>query len=71
MQRNRGKGLWTREQGKEKSVVNYVMINTIFKGALSGLRQFLVTECPLKIIKNTFYITLKALFILKIFAFLS
>ena len=38
-----------------------------FKGALSGLRQFLATESPLKMMKNAFYITLKALFVLKIF----
>ena len=38
--------------------------------ALSGLRQFLVTESPLKLIKNA-YFTLKSLFVLKIFKFLS
>ena len=41
------------------------------KGALSGLRQLLATESPLKMMKNTFYFTLKALFVLKIFKFLS
>ena len=41
------------------------------KDTLSGLRQFLVTESPLKMMKNTFYFTLKALFVLKIFKFLS
>ena len=41
------------------------------KGALSGLRQFLATESPLKTMKNTFYFTSKALFVLKIFKFLS
>ena len=41
------------------------------KGALSGLRQFLATESPLKIMKNAFYFTLEALFVLKIFKFLS
>ena len=41
------------------------------KGALSGLRQFLATESPLKMMKNAFYFTLKALFVLKIFKFLS
>ena len=42
------------------------------KGALQGLRQFLITENPLKmILKNAFYFTLKALFVLKIFKFLS
>ena len=42
-----------------------------FKGALSGLRQFLATESPLKMMKNAFYFTSKALFALKIFRFLS
>ena len=41
------------------------------KGALSGLRQFLVTEIHLQIMKNAFYFTLKTLFVLKIFKFLS
>ena len=31
------------------------------------LRQFLVAESPLKMMKNAFYFMLKALFILKIF----
>ena len=39
--------------------------------ALSGLRQFLAIESPLKMMKNTFYLILKALFILKIFKFVS
>ena len=44
-----------------------------FKDALSGLRQFLATESPLKMMKNAFYFTLKTLFVLalKIFKFLS
>ena len=42
-----------------------------FKGALSGLRQYLATESPLKIMKNAFYFTSKASFVLKIFKFLS
>ena len=41
-----------------------------FKGALQGLRQLLATESPLKMIKNAFYFTSKALFFLKIFKFL-
>ena len=41
------------------------------KGALLGLRLFLAIESPLKIMKNAFYFTLKALFVLKIFKFLS
>ena len=43
----------------------------IIKDALEGLRQFLATEGPLKMIKNVFYFTLKALFVLKISNFLS
>ena len=41
------------------------------KGALSGLRKFLATESPLKMMKNVFYFISKALFVLKIFKFLS
>ena len=41
------------------------------KGALSGLRQFLAIENPLKMMKNAFYFTSKALFVLKVFKFLS
>ena len=37
------------------------------KGPLSSLRQFLGTESPLKMMKNVFYFTLKALLVLKIF----
>ena len=39
--------------------------------ALPGLRQFLAFERSLKIMKNAFYFTLKALFILKILKSLS
>ena len=41
------------------------------KGALSGLRRFLATENPLKMMNSAFYFTSKALFVLKIFKFLS
>ena len=41
------------------------------KGTLSGLKQFLAAENPLKMMKNTFYFMSKALFVLKIFKFLS
>ena len=40
------------------------------KGVLSGLRQYLATENPLKMMKNAFYFTLKALSVLKIIKFL-
>ena len=35
----------------------------------AGLRQFLATESPLKLMKNAFCFNLKALFVLKIFKF--
>ena len=41
------------------------------KGLLLGLRQFLVTKTPLKLMKNAFYFTLNPLFVHKIFNFLS
>ena len=40
---------------------------TIFTGALSGLKQYLATESPLQMMKNAFYFTLEALFVLKTF----
>ena len=43
----------------------------MLKGALSGLRQLLATENPLKMMKNTLYFTSKILFVLKTFKFLS
>ena len=43
---------------------------TEFKGVLSGLRQLFATESSLKMIKNAFYFTLKALLVLKIIKFL-
>ena len=47
------------------------MTYVFLKGALSGLKQFLATENLLKMIKNAFYFTSKARFIVKIFKFLS
>ena len=45
-----------REQrGSEHALVNTNML----KGALSDLKQFLVTGSPLKFMKNAFYFTLK------------
>ena len=35
------------------------------------MRQFLINKSPLKMMKNAFYFALKALFVLKIFKFLS
>ena len=42
----------------------------VIKGTLSGLIQFLAAESPLKMMKNAFYFTSKALSVLKIFKFL-
>ena len=44
---------------------------SFFKGALTGLRQFLATVSLLKMIKNAFHFTIKALLMLKILKFLS
>ena len=41
------------------------------KGGLSGVRQFLASERPLKMMQNAFYFTLKSLFVLKAFKFLN
>ena len=43
----------------------------LLKGLLPGLIQFLTTENPLKMMKNNFYFTLKALFVLMVFKFLE
>ena len=61
--------LHTKEKERDESqfVTNYLGI----RGSPSGLRQFLTTKSPLKMMKNAFYSTLKALFVLKIFKFLS
>ena len=40
-----------------------------FKGALSGLRQFLAVESPLKMMKNAFYFTSKIIFVTEIYKF--
>ena len=57
----------------EEVNMNYVNIRldtgAAIKGALLNLRKFLATECPLKIMENTFNFNLKALLVLKIFKF--
>ena len=52
---------------REVSTSDFKTIN----GALSSLRQFLAFESPLRMMKNAFYFTLKAPFVLKTFKFLS
>ena len=51
---------WNRVEPRPMSI--YLAI----KGALAGLRKFLATEIPLKVMKNAFYFTSKALSVLKI-----
>ena len=58
-------------QGIENAFLILSTPDTILKGVLLGLRRFLATEIPLKIMKNAFYFTSKALFVLKIFKCLS
>ena len=58
------------QSDKNAYIFGTSMVSNV-KGALTGLRQFLVTESPLKMMKNAFYFTSKALFVLKIFNFLS
>ena len=43
----------------------------VLKGGLSCFSHFLAAESPLKIMKYAFYFMSKALFVLKIFKFLS
>ena len=43
----------------------------LLKGALSGLRQSLIAESLLKMMKNALYFTSRALSVLKIFKFFS
>ena len=70
---------WWKQNVKEVTFIalrEFPLCNTrrkdvFFKGTFSGLREFLSTESPLKMMKNAFYFTLKALFVLKIFNFLS
>ena len=54
-------------------IFQYKLLHNVLylKDALSGLRQFLATKSHLKMMKNAFYFNSKALFVLKIFKFLS
>ena len=47
------------------------MYSATLKGAPLGLRKLSATESPLKMMKNAFYFTLKALFVLKLCKLLS
>ena len=65
---------WTDGKTKKdrKTETDYQTgFDRILKGTLSGPRQFLTNESPLKMMKNAFYFTLKLFFVLKILRFLS
>ena len=53
--------------------INLLFVTDVFfiKDKLSGLRQLLASESPVKLKKNAFHFTLKVLFVLKTFKFLS
>ena len=55
------KETWKQETRKECNLI---------KGTLVGLRQFLASESPLKLMKNAFCFISKSLFVLKTFKFL-
>ena len=57
-----------RQKCLDKSLLS---LRPFLKDTLSCLRQFLATETPLKMMKNAFYFTSKALFVRKIFKFFS
>ena len=64
--------LWPFKHNSNKfSLVFCKLLDSYFKGALSGLRQFLAIERTLKMIKNAFYFISNAIFILKIFKYFS
>ena len=48
---------------------DFFNVRCYFKGALSDPRRFLAIESSLKMMKNDFYFTSKALFVLKTFNF--
>ena len=52
-------------------VILKLLSKKLTRGTLSGLRHFLATERPLKIMDNAFYFIFKPLFILEIFRLLS
>ena len=53
-----------------QKVIELTNRDTLMKGSLSALGQFLTIEDPLKMVKNAFYVTSKLLFALNIFKFL-
>ena len=50
----------------ETPLLETAILTFNFRGLISGLRPFLATKKQLKIIKEGFYFTLKAFFVLKV-----
>ena len=65
--------LTTKRSSVLKKIINVDIfeMHGIIKGPFSGLRQFLATESPVKMMKNTFYFLLQVLFVFNIFKILS
>ena len=64
----------SRRAGKSQSALKFMEMCEMFlyvKGTLSCLTYFLASESPFNMKKSVFYVTLKALFVLKILNFLS
>ena len=64
-------GIFLAKGRKSINIYIFCDLAAKLKGPLSGLRIFLTPENPLKMMKNAFYFTLKFIFVLKIFTFLS
>ena len=60
-----------KNEGLYDIIMGSFLLLKYIKVALSSLRILLAAESPLKMMKNGFYFMLKALFVLKIFKFLS
>ena len=65
------KSMFYSFQRHDLCTYQHVKQHVHLKGPLSCLKKFLATEGPLKMVKNAFCFTLKALFVLKIFKFFS
>ena len=60
-----------KNEGLYDIIMGSLLLLKYIKVALSSLRILLAAENPLKMMKNAFYFMSKALFVLKIFKFLS
>ena len=53
---------YSKRSLEQRMTIAKTSLHCIFKSALSGLRQFLATESPLKMIKKCFLFHLKSSF---------